>query len=62
MEIEETRKLPDCLRSDCGIEPVVGFCRHCGWWRKEDERRRELPLLVDPETGLKRKYVGRNNA
>ena len=59
MASEETRAKPHCLRSDCGIEPLEAICRHCGWWSKEDERRRELPLLVDPETGLKRKYVGR---
>ena len=61
MASEETRAKPHCLRSDCEIEPLEGVCRHCGWWSKEDERRRELPLRMDPETGLKRKYVGRSN-
>lgn len=59
MSDEVKVKQPHCLRSDCGIEPLAAICWHCGWWSKEDERRRELPLLVDPETGMKRKYVGR---
>lgn len=51
--------LPHCTRENCGIEPEEAVCRHCGWWSTEAERRRELPLVTDPETGLRRKYVRR---
>ena len=52
--------LPHCTRDTCGIEPKEAVCRHCGWWSTEAERRRGLPLRMDPETGRMRKYVGRS--
>ena len=51
---------PHCTRETCGIEPKEDVCRHCGWWSTEAERRRELQLKQDPETGLMRKFVGRS--
>lgn len=54
------RTKPHCLReAPCYEEPMEPLCRRCGFWSTEAERRRGLPLKQDPETGLARKYVGR---
>lgn len=37
-------------------------CAVCGFYEPEYQRRKQIPLTVDPETGLKRKYVGKEKS
>ncbi len=46
-----------CLAGGCK-EFRPADCLTCGFNRSEAARRKELPLVKDPETGLYRKYVG----
>lgn len=32
-------------------------CSQCGFYPKEIERRKQLPLVRDPKTGLMRKFI-----
>ena len=34
------------------------WCKRCGFNRDEYERRKALPLVKDPRTGLHTKFVG----
>lgn len=54
------KEQPHCLRGECGWYAPGSFnCLGCGWWSTEAERRQELPLKQDPETGLYRKFIGK---
>lgn len=43
----------------CGLTEMKPQCVRCGLNRKENERRKQLPLEPDPKTGLKRKIIRR---
>lgn len=48
-----------CTQGGCGHFAGVTNCKSCGFWKEEAARRRELPLIKDQATGLRRKYVGK---
>lgn len=52
-----------CLSSEDGVVccPAPYNCRKCGFNVDEAERRKSLPLVEDPVTGLLRKYVGKRS-
>lgn len=47
----------NCTMAACPMSRPV--CQGCGFDKKELKRRRELPLVLDERTGLRRKHVGR---
>ena len=47
-----------CFLGGCKTFVDPRFCLTCGFNRGEAARRKTLPLVKDPETGLYRKYVG----
>ncbi len=50
---------PNCMKNGCPVVDAKGMaCKHCGFDRKENKRRRELlrtqGLTFDPRTKLRR--------
>lgn len=48
----------NCLMGGCAHFLGYDHCKHCGFNKYEDRRRKRLPLIMG-EDGLRRKYVGK---
>lgn len=53
------KAIDECLMGGCG-NILAGYenCKHCGFNKYEDRRRKRLPLIKG-EDGLRRRYVGK---
>lgn len=47
-----------CLQGGCAQFQDLTTCKTCGFWKEEDARRKELPMIKGQD-GLRREYVGK---